>query len=233
MENRLSRFIGFDDRKTKQEALRKAMESLPNGILYMIDSLKLQKLGRQAFAEYISKEMTPNQVMNNIIFNEDMYEDDVKIGRNTIRREFKKLLPGYDPFTEQYYESKGEEEESDEDDEYTPEEYNEDEIYGEEGNRKEEIQLEKWVEEYEDQNKTTEEWVKQYENSILDFFVSPSERQMIKNQLQNLLLEQKKFIVEKVLATKSLLNLNPENQRKYVMDFVKTLAKRGIQGSKY
>lgn len=55
---------------------------------------------------------------------------------------------------------------------------------------------------------------------------------MIKNQLQNLLLEQKKFI-EKLLATKSLLNLNPENQRKYVMDFVKTLAKRGIQGSKY
>jgi hypothetical protein len=55
------------------------MESLPNSILYMIDSLKFQKLGRQAFAEYISKEMTPNQVMNNIIFNEDMYEDDVKI----------------------------------------------------------------------------------------------------------------------------------------------------------
>jgi hypothetical protein len=84
----------------------------------MIDSSKFQKLGRQGFAEYISKEMTPNQVMNNIIFNEDMYEDDVNEARDTIRREFKKLLPGYDSFTEQFYESKGEEEESDEDDEY-------------------------------------------------------------------------------------------------------------------
>jgi hypothetical protein len=234
MEGRLSRFIGYGDQKLKQQALKNSALNLPDSILYMINPSKFQQLGRQKFSEYIATEMTANQVMNKIIYNEDMYADDVSTGRSIIRREFKKLMPGYDPFSEKYYEE-DKQVSNKEGDDYQ-EEYDEDELYDEEENlkeEKEETQLEKWTEQYEEEQKTAEQWVNEYEKSILDFFVSPLERQMIQMHLKNLLLEQKKFIVEKVLDTKSLMNLSPEKQRKYVMDFIKTLAKRGIQGSKY
>ena len=89
--------------KVKIEALRNILERLPNSILYMINSSEFRKLDKEKFMDEISREMTPNEMMNKIISHEDMYEDDVNLTREVIIEEFKKLFPRYNPFTEEYY----------------------------------------------------------------------------------------------------------------------------------
>ncbi len=111
--------------------------------------------------------------------------------------------------------------------------------------QKSQMRVEKMVKEFEEGTddwdkeyakasiKEADEWVKEYERSILDFFISSEERQMIKQQLQNLASEQKKFIVDMVLQSKSLLKMSPEKQREYVADFIRRLAKQGPFLSKF
>ena len=89
----------------------------------------------------------------------------------------------------------------------------------------------KWAEEY--AKEQSDKWVKEYDKSILDFFISPSERQVIKQMIQKLIPEQKKMVVDMVMQSNAVLKMKPEEQRKYVSEFIRNLAKQSGRPSKY
>jgi hypothetical protein len=76
-------------------------------------------------------------------------------------------------------------------------------------------------------------WVKEFDASILDFFISPMERMVIKQQLKNLVMTQKKIISDMILHSKAFIKLSDEEQRKQLAGFIRNLAKQGGRPSKF
>ena len=67
---------------------------------------------------------------------------------------------------------------------------------------------------------------------VLDLFISPYEQKKIKEQFENLTSEQKDYIQKLITKSKEVLKMEPEKQREFVADFIRTLSKKGIGASK-
>jgi hypothetical protein len=93
---------------------------------------------------------------------------------------------------------------------------------------KESIQEEVWS--HTPDTSIVDNWVKEFDASILDFFISPMERMVIKQQLKNLVMTQKKMISDMILHSKSFMKLSDEEQRKQLAGFIR---KQGGRPSKF
>jgi DNA-directed RNA polymerase beta' subunit len=188
-------------------------------------------MGREKFIDYLVREKLLRDIVYALTTNPDIYDDEIaNINKRYYRALDKMEKLGLTEITNSTFHK------FDEDEPKAEEEEKLEELKKKSKKRVEKMvkefekskgEGEKWAEEYEKESKQeAEEWVKQYEKSILDFFISPSERQMIRTQLAKLIPEQKKFIVDMVLHSKALLSLDQEGRRKYVADFIKQMAKQ-------
>ena len=96
---------------------------------------------------------------------------------------------------------------------------------------KESIQEEVWS--HTPDTSIVDNWVKEFDASILDFFISPMERMVIKQQLKNLVMTQKKMISDMILHSKAFIKLSDEEQRKQLAGFIRNLAKQGGRPAKF
>jgi hypothetical protein len=227
--------------------------SLKDSTLYNYDPDNFKKLGREKFIEFLVREKNLSDVTDDLVTNPDVYLYEIAILDKLYASALIQMqnLMGYrNP--SQLYRNVYEEDIDIDDDDFEEEEEEEEENSlrhkskkkleqkmkeeeeKEELKKKSQQRVEKMVKEFEEEKSVREvkNWVKEYEKSIIDFFISPSQRQMIKAQIEKLVPEQKKFIVDMVLRSKAVLNLSPEEQRNYVSDFIRNLARQSSRPSK-
>jgi hypothetical protein len=100
-----------------------------------------------------------------------------------------------------------------------------------------------WADEF-DENQKAEEWVNEFKKEevveqptmvqkVLNYFINPMEQKIIQEQFQKLTEQQKQFVNQVVLSSKSLLNLSAEEKRKVIAKFIFDLTKQGRNPSKY
>lgn len=212
------------------------LDALANSTLYYIQPGIYSKLGREGFIDYIIKQKTIDELHRDLVTNPDIYDSEISyIDKLYYKAERKlKRLKGQDKLVNRP--AKNASFDDDEGNIYDPEKEREREELQKKSLKRVEKMVKEfeqskeesndWMKEYEGDQVAAEKWVKEYESSILDFFVTPMERQTIKTQIAKLIPEQKKFIVDVVMHSKALLGMKPEDQRKYVANFIKNMAKQ-------